>query len=41
MSFEVVRMQPGNRMVRIGCGRHAWCWFVRVDLWWVGLRLTR
>jgi len=30
-----------NRMVRLGIGLHDGKWFARVDLWWVGFRLTK
>lgn len=29
-----------NRMLRIGVGLHEGKWFARVDLWFVGFRLT-
>jgi len=28
-------------MLRIGVGKHTGEWFIRIDLWWVGYRLTR
>jgi hypothetical protein len=30
-----------NRMLRVGFGLHGGRWFFRLDLWWVGFRLTR
>lgn len=33
-------MTQGNRMVRLGFGQHDGRWFARLDLWWVGYRLT-
>ncbi len=33
-------MSKGNRMVRAGIGQHNGVWFARVDLWWVGFRLS-
>lgn len=29
-----------NRMLRFGFGKNKGKWFVRIDLWWVGFRLT-
>lgn len=29
-----------NRMLRIGIGKHEGSWFARLDLWWIGFRLT-
>lgn len=34
-------LEKGNRMLRAGFGQHDGKWFVRVDLWWFGIRLTR
>lgn len=36
-----VPLDEKNRMVRIGLGLHEGRWFFRVDLWWIGFRLTR
>lgn len=35
-----LHMDKGNRMLRLGCGQNEGRWFVRLDLWWVGFRLT-
>lgn len=40
MTFNVIEMKAGNRMVRLGAGQHDGKWFIRVDLWWVGVRLA-
>ena len=39
--FTKIEMKPGNRMVRAGFGQHDGNWFLRVDLWFFGLRVTR
>jgi len=36
----MIKMDPPNRMVRIGFGKNNGRWFARVDLWFVGFRLT-
>ena len=36
-----IDMKPGERMLRIGLGQNKGRWFARLDLWWVGWRLTR
>jgi len=35
-----IDMPKGNRMVRAGFGQHDGKWFARVDLWFVGFRLS-
>ena len=39
--IDFIRMQPGDRMVRIGFGQHTGRWFARIDLWWFGVRVSR
>lgn len=34
-------MEPGNRMLRPAIGRKNYRWFIRLDLWRVGVRITR
>lgn len=41
MSVTKVVMEPGERMVRLGAGQNKGRWFARIDLWWVGFRLTK
>lgn len=41
MTITRISLDPANRMLRIGLGRHEGHWFARVDLWWAGWRLTR
>ena len=33
-------MIQNNRMVRVGVGKHMGDWFLRIDMWWIGYRLT-
>lgn len=37
---DVIEMKPGNRMVRLGFGQNVGNWFVRLDLWKYGFRIT-
>lgn len=39
MMTKVV-MDEANRMVRLGIGKNEGRWFARIDLWWIGYRLT-
>lgn len=41
MTLTKITLDPSNRMVRIGFGLNNKRWFARIDLWWIGLRLTR
>lgn len=38
--FNIIPMTPGNRMLRIGLGQHEGRWFLRLDLWFFGVRLV-
>lgn len=40
MKLTRIPLDEKNRMLRGGFGLHDGNWFVRVDLWWVGFRLT-
>ena len=40
MNFTKLQLDKDNRMIRIGAGKNEGRWFVRVDLWWVGFRVT-
>lgn len=42
MELEYVRipLDRNSRMLRLGVGRHDGRWFIRVDLWAVGYRLS-
>jgi len=35
-----IPLDKNNRMLRAGFGLHDGKWFVRIDLWWVGFRLS-
>ncbi len=40
MKFSKIAMGNGNRMLRAGIGQHDGIWFIRIDLWAVGFRLS-
>lgn len=39
-SITTIFMERDNRMIRIGGGLHDNIWFIRLDLWWIGYRLS-
>ncbi len=39
--MTILKLEPGNRMIRAGFGQHNGKWFVRFDLWFVGVRFAR
>jgi hypothetical protein len=39
--ITTLRMDEKNRMLRLGFGLHDGRWFIRIDLWWMGFRLTK
>lgn len=41
MKYDILNMEPGNRMIRIGFGQHNNVWFVRIDFWFKGLRIYK
>ena len=41
MKFNTIVMTPGDRIVRLGVGQHKGTWFIRLDLWWAGFRLSQ
>lgn len=41
MKLHKINLNRNNRMLRIGFGYHEGSPFFRVDLWWVGIRLTK
>ena len=41
MTLTKLSLDAGNRMLRIGAGKNNGKWFARVDLWWIGLRVTK
>lgn len=38
---EVIKLEPQNRMLRFGFGKHNNEWFIRADFWWIGLRIKK
>lgn len=40
MKITKLKLESGNRMLRIGFGQNDHKLFFRVDLWFVGYRLT-
>lgn len=40
LTFSKISLDMNNRMLRAGLGKHEGKWFVRVDLWVVGLRIS-
>jgi hypothetical protein len=40
MTITRLPLDSANRMIRVGFGLNDGRWFARVDLWWVGFRLT-
>ena len=40
MKLTKINLDQNNRMLRIGFGRNEGRWFARVDLWYVGIRLS-
>lgn len=40
MKVAKIEMAKGDRMIRLGFGQHYGAWFFRVDLWWIGWRIT-
>ena len=41
MELEIITLQPHNRMLRLGFGKHKHLWFIRIDLWFKGIRLKQ
>lgn len=40
LTITKIILIQNNRMLRVGVGKHTGEWFMRIDLWWVGYRLT-
>ena len=38
--FKVIYLDNNNNMLRFGFGKHNNKWFIRLDLWWFGIRIT-
>ena len=41
MNIDKINLDENNRMLRIGFGKNSGRWFFRIDLWYIGYRLTR
>ena len=41
MKLTTIALDQNNRMLRIGFGKNDGKWFARVDLWFMGIRITR
>ena len=41
MQFTKLPLDKDNRMLRAGFGKNNGAWFVRVDLWCIGIRITK
>jgi len=40
MKLSKIPLEKNNRMLRAGFGKHDGKWFARVDLWFIGVRIT-
>lgn len=40
MKLTKINLDYNNHMLRAGFGKHEGKWFVRVDLWFFGFRIT-
>jgi hypothetical protein len=41
LQFTTIVLDPDNRMVRAGAGKHEGKWFIRIDVWYKGFRITK
>ena len=41
MKRTFIKLDKNNRMLRFGFGLHVGNWFVRIDLWYFGYRLSK
>ena len=39
--FNKINLDKENRMLRFGFGKHSGTWFIRIDLWWFGVRIFK
>ena len=39
--FSKIKLDNQNRMLRFGFGKHKGIWFIRIDLWWIGIRMIK
>jgi hypothetical protein len=40
LTITTITLPANNKMLRVGVGTHWGKWFLRIDLWTVGYRLT-
>lgn len=40
MKMTKIIMDANNRMIRLGFGKNKGNWFFRIDIWFVGYRIT-
>jgi hypothetical protein len=40
MTLTKINLNKGNRMLRIGVGQNGSKWFMRIDLWFLGIRIS-
>lgn len=38
--IEKIKMEEDGRMLRIGLGKNAGRWFLRIDFWFFGIRIS-
>lgn len=41
MKLTVINLDKGNRMLRFGFGLHDNNWFLRLDIWFKGFRISK
>lgn len=41
MVITKLKLDKDNRMLRIGFGKNKGNWFTRIDLWYIGFRITK
>lgn len=40
MKIYRIDLDKDNRMIRLGFGKNNGSWFIRIDLWFVGYRIS-
>ena len=41
MTLTKILLDQDNRMLRVGFGKNDSKWFARIDVWFIGLRITK
>lgn len=41
MTLTTIKLDKDNRMLRAGLGKNEGNWFARIDLWYIGFRITK